>query len=70
MNNQQQKTFRLYWRDGTTNIVHGATIAAAMNASGYGAGSISALDFYNEKEEVTHEWVDGYWVRKDEQAVA
>lgn len=51
-----EKTFRLYWRTGTTDVVRGRTVSEAMNKNGYGMGSIRALDFYSAKEEVEYTW--------------
>lgn len=42
------KNFKLYWLDGTTEVVVGDNIARAMTKAGYGAGAIRALDYYKE----------------------
>lgn len=39
-------TYKLYWRDGTTNTAKGHTIAEAFTAAGFGAGALRALDYY------------------------
>ena len=49
--------FRLYWRDGKTEIVVGKNIADAMNARGYGHGALPALDFYSRGEKNTYTFV-------------
>ena len=38
--------FRVHWQDGKTTDVVGSTIAEALNNSGYGAGSVPAIDYY------------------------
>lgn len=38
--------FRLYWRDGKTEIVKGKSISDAFNNAGYGSGALRALDYY------------------------
>lgn len=48
--------FTLYWLDGQREVVHGATVAEAMNAQGYGAGVLKALDFYALGEDAKYEW--------------
>ena len=42
------KTFILHWLDGTTQIIHGNTISDAFAKAGYGAGALTALDYYDE----------------------
>ncbi len=42
------KTFKLYWLDGKTEIVKGYNIKDAVSKAGLGAGSIPALDWYEE----------------------
>jgi len=63
------KTFTLYWLDGSKNVVTGSDPAAAMNAAGFGAGSLRALDFYAtgdnsdyqfNKDEHSWEWTQEY----------
>lgn len=42
------KKFKLYWLDSTEEEVTGHDIADAFTHSGYGAGALSALDYYRE----------------------
>ena len=42
------KQFKLYWLDGTTEIIEGYSIANAFMRAGYGAGAVKALDWYEE----------------------
>ena len=44
------KTFELHWRRGDIQKVQGYTIKEAFSSAGYGAGALSALDFYKEEE--------------------
>lgn len=50
-NNSEMKEFVLYWLDGTSEKVHGRTIAEAFALAGYGGGAIRALDYYKEIKE-------------------
>lgn len=45
------KKFRLYWLDGTTEIIKGRDAVDAFNSAGIGAGALRALDYYEEVEE-------------------
>ncbi len=45
---ETQKTFKLHWLRGNTEIVKGDTIAEAFTLAGYGGGAIRALDWYKE----------------------
>lgn len=49
-------TYTLFWLDGLRNTVRGKTIADAMNAAGYGAGAVRALDFWAHGDNHEHEW--------------
>lgn len=40
------KTFELHWGDGAVELVHGESISQAFMLAGYGAGALSALDYY------------------------
>lgn len=42
------KTFILHWLDGTTETIHGNSISDAFAKAGYSAGSLAALDYYDE----------------------
>ena len=43
--------YKLYWLDGTEEVVEGQNIADACNKAGIGAGAIRALDYYKLLEE-------------------
>lgn len=47
----KEKTFKLYWLDGSTEIVKGYDIADAFRKAGYGGGAIRALDYHKEIKE-------------------
>lgn len=59
-------TYTLFWLDGLRNIVMGKTIADAMNAAGYGAGAVRALDFWATGDNKEYEWNDNArtWEKK------
>ena len=42
------KTYILHWKTGKNEKVSGKDIADAMTHAGYGAGAVSALDYYEE----------------------
>lgn len=46
----------IYWRDGRTTAIHGNTPADAFNRHGYGAGALSAVDFYAKGTEPAYTW--------------
>lgn len=52
----QDKTFTLWWLDGTRNVVQGLTIADAFTKAGYGGGALAALDWYDNGDVDTHVW--------------
>lgn len=60
------KKFRLYWRDGKTEVIEGLHIADAVTKAGYGAGAMRALDFYDNGELQSYEWnsVEKAWRMK------
>lgn len=43
-----KKTFKLFWLDGKTEIVHGKDIADAFAKAGYSRGALRALDHFEE----------------------
>ena len=45
------KKYKLHWLGNMTEIVEGSNIADALNKSGYGAGALRALDYYEEIKE-------------------
>jgi len=42
------KTFLLHWRDGADETITGTDIKDAFRGSGYGAGAVAALDYWEE----------------------
>lgn len=46
-----EKTFKIYWLTGKTEIVTGLDITDACNKAGIGAGAVKAIDWYEEIEE-------------------
>jgi len=52
----EKNAYRLYWRTGETNVVHGDTPAEAMTLAGYGSGSVRALDFYANGDALEYDW--------------
>lgn len=56
--------YKVYWLDGTSELIQGNDITDAFNKAGYGAGAINAIDFYSDKpdekymyDKLNHEWV-------------
>jgi len=54
--NMNNKQFTLFWRDGKRHVIRGSDIASAMNNAGYGAGSLSALDFHAKGDNKEYTW--------------
>lgn len=52
----ENKSYRVYWRDGKSEVLNGNSISDAFNRVGYGRGALGALDFYGEGEEAHYEW--------------
>lgn len=44
----EEKVFKLYWLDGTTEEIKGCSISIAFMIMGYGSGALAALDYYEE----------------------
>lgn len=63
---EAEKTFTVYWKDGTKSAMKGFTIEEAFRNEGYGGGASSAVDWYDNGETDTHDWnLDTKtWVRK------
>ena len=38
--------YKLYWLDGTTEIIEGSDIADAFTKAGYSRGALAALDYF------------------------
>jgi hypothetical protein len=64
--------YRLYWLDGKTHVVEGHDIADAMNRTGFGNGSLPALDFYDTTDEQRYQWdsVSRTWYNAEIRAMA
>jgi hypothetical protein len=50
------KSWTFYWLTGQREVLPGATAADALNRAGYGAGALSALDFYADGENDGYVW--------------
>ena len=63
----KENSFRLYWLDGTTEVIKGESFDKAFTNRGYTRGAIRALDFFSYGEEQTHTWNSKLhdWVPKD-----
>lgn len=59
-------TYTLFWLTGETDIIKGDTISDAFRRSGYGGGSINALDFYEigDKRD-DYIWENKKWIRNE-----
>lgn len=57
--------YTFYWLTGDKEILCGDDPADAMNKSGYGGGSVRALDFYATGENNNYVWdsVNRSWER-------
>lgn len=58
-------TYRLYWLDGVTELCQGRTITEAITRAGYGAGALSALDFYKLGDAINYNWDGKKWMEKN-----
>ena len=54
--NPAVKQYRLYWRNGTTEVIEGTSIDSAMNNASYGQGAVAALDFYGYGDAQDYSW--------------
>ena len=52
----ENKYFTIYWINGDRNVIQGPTIETAFTNAGYGAGAISAVDWYDDGVSETHYW--------------
>lgn len=60
----EKNKYTLYWLTGKKEVVNGNSISDAMTNSGYGAGAIRALDFYENGVDDSYEWEDHEWVKR------
>lgn len=67
---EDEKTFTVYWKDGTKSTMKGFSIAEAFRNEGYSGRATSAVDWYDHGETDTHDWdLDTKtWVRKPKTA--
>jgi hypothetical protein len=49
-------TYTIYWRMNDKTVITGTSFANAMNNAGYGAGTVSAIDFYEDGENDDYVW--------------
>lgn len=50
------KYFTVFWRNGTINYLKGSDITDSFNSNGYGAGTLSVVDFYSEGIDINYSW--------------
>lgn len=57
--------YRLYWKDGKTEVVEGDSVTNAFVNAGYGNGAVAALDFFKLGKEQTYNWdkTNRTWIR-------
>jgi len=48
--------FTIYWLGGSFNFIEGNTIEDAFTKAGYGAGAVSAIDWYDNNISQTHKY--------------
>lgn len=67
---ETNKKFTIYWKHGTKSFVEGPTIEQAFTNAGYGAGAVTAIDWYDHGETSTHDWSieQKKWIRKSPEA--
>lgn len=53
----EDRTFTLYWRTGTRELIKGRNVAEAMTLAGYGGGATRALDFWAEGDDREWTWI-------------
>lgn len=53
--NDDERPFRIYWRNGTTEVIHGTSITNAFNKK-FGGGAVNAVDWYDTTDKITHKW--------------
>ena len=65
--NESLDSYTFFWKDGKRTMSQGTSIADAFTRAGYGAGAVSALDFYSpgDNKEYIYDRVMRNWVRKD-----
>lgn len=59
------KKFTIYWLDGRRDVIEGTSIEDAFRKAGYGGGATAAIDWYDNGDTNTHDFIKGQgWVRK------
>ena len=55
--------FKLYWKDGKSELVQGDSISDAFMKAGYSRGAMKALDFYSDNPDEKYEYnnLTGEW---------
>lgn len=56
--------YTFYWRTGQREVLEGDSPLEAVRRRGYGAGAMSAVDFYKEGDDHSYDWINSNWVRK------
>jgi restriction endonuclease Mrr len=61
--------FTVYWLDGKRTLHpanDGEIIADVFNRTGYGAGSVAAIDFYTSGDDHNYIWNGKTWALKEQ----
>ena len=61
-------SWAFYWLDGRREVLSGDTATGALNRAGYGAGALTALDFYAASDRAAAwAWDPGArkWIKAD-----
>lgn len=61
------KTYQLYWMNGTCEQAEGKGLAHAFHKAGYSGGAMRALDFYEQSDHQgwRYDQVRKTWVQKE-----
>lgn len=60
-----EKWYEFHWLDGTVFYAKGTSESDAMNKSGYGAGSLKALDYVTEAKELPLKLKETHYIYLD-----
>ena len=58
------KTFMVYQLDGKVTPLKDVTVEKAFKNNGFGAGTLPAVDFYDEDSRIKYAFVNGKWEKK------
>lgn len=58
--------YNFYWKDGTVDSAKGYDFCDAFRSAGYGAGALSALDYYEEAKELPFDYKEVVFIKKNE----